>query len=390
MNNTESLSKICKDLMLKEPYYGLFLIMTEKQWSTEVPTAGVCKHNIGYKLLINSDFWNSLSYDHKFGVTKHEMLHIIFFHPLMSDTFLDKKLFNISADIEINQYIDDNCLPEGALKLDSFPGIVLPIKAGTRVYYDILSQNKDNETLTNLLDAMSSNELKSSDGLNNPLHDWKEFDQLNETDKRLLQKQTEYYVQEVANEINKSRGSLPSEIEQIIKNFEVYEQPKFNWKAYIRRFTGKSVKVYTKKLRRKFNKRFEENPGLKIKQKKHILVAVDTSGSVNVNELKEFFSEIHHLYKTGSDVTVVQCDASISNISPYKPSHEIKLHGRGGTSFEPVIEYYDANIKKYSCLIYFTDGEASAPPKPKGNILWVLSSISKENNNLPGSVIKLN
>ena len=55
MNNTESLSKICKDLMLKEPYYGLFLIMTEKQWSTEVPTAGVCKHNIGYKLLINSD-----------------------------------------------------------------------------------------------------------------------------------------------------------------------------------------------------------------------------------------------------------------------------------------------------------------------------------------------
>ncbi len=35
-------------------------------------------------------------------------------------------------------------------------------------------------------------------------------------------------------------------------------------------------------------KQFEDNPGLKIKQKQHILVAVDTSGSVSNDELKEF------------------------------------------------------------------------------------------------------
>ena len=85
LNRNESLSKVCKELMLKEPYYGLFLVMTEKQWTGEIPTAGVTKHNIGYKLLINPEFWDTLSMDHKMGLAKHEMLHLAFFHPLMKD-----------------------------------------------------------------------------------------------------------------------------------------------------------------------------------------------------------------------------------------------------------------------------------------------------------------
>ena len=376
--------------MLKEPYYGLFLVMTEKEWSEEIPTAGVAKHNINYKLRINPEFWDTLSLDHKIGLTKHEMLHLAFFHPLMRDSFLDAKLFNIAADMEINQYIEDQHLPEGGIKLDSFPGIVFPEKAGTRTYYDILSQNQDNQTLQNLTDAMGQGQPQSEDGLDNPNHDWEEFEGMSDAEKRLMQTQMEYQMKELAEEVKKSRGTVPGEIKELIKNFNVFEQPKFDWKGYIRRFIGRSVKVYTKKLRRKFNKRFEDNPGLKIKQKKHILVAVDTSGSVSTDELKEFFSEVHHMHKTGCDVTVVQCDTAISDIRPYKQSNEIALHGRGGTSFEPVIEYYDANQKKYTCLIYFTDGEAPAPAKPRGHILWVLSSRCSMNNKLPGQIIKLN
>lgn len=390
LSRNESLSKVCKELMLGEPYYGLFLVMTEKQWTDEIPTAGVAKHNINYKLLINPEFWDSLSLDHRIGLTKHEMLHLAFFHPLMKDSFQDHSLFNIAADLEINQYIDDKYLPEGGLKLNSFPGIVLPERAGTRAYYDILQQNQNNETLKNLMDAMSQGESQSKDGLNNPNHDWDEFEGMGDAEKRLLKTQMEYQMRELANEIKKSRGSLPGEIKQLIDNFTAFEEAKFDWRGYIRRFVGRSVKVYTKKLRRKFNKRFEDNPGLKIKQKKHILVAVDTSGSVSTDELKEFFSEVHHMHKTGSDITVVQCDTAISDIRPYKKSNKIELHGRGGTSFEPVIEYYDANQKNYTCLIYFTDGEAPAPAKPKGHILWVLSSRSSINNQLPGQIIKLN
>lgn len=70
----DSLAKTSKDLMLKEPYYGFFLIMLNKVWDNKrVPTAGVSKHNINYQLTINEDFWEGLSEDHRHGLLKHEL-----------------------------------------------------------------------------------------------------------------------------------------------------------------------------------------------------------------------------------------------------------------------------------------------------------------------------
>ena len=76
MDKQRSLSKISKELMLKEPFYGFFLIMLNKLWSNKLSTAGVSKHNINFQLAINPEFWESLSDDHKMGLLKHELLHI--------------------------------------------------------------------------------------------------------------------------------------------------------------------------------------------------------------------------------------------------------------------------------------------------------------------------
>jgi predicted metal-dependent peptidase len=63
--------------------------------------------------------------------------------------------------------------------------------------------------------------------------------------------------------------------------------------------------------------------------------------------------------------------------------------GRGGTEFDPVLNYFNENIRVYTSLVYFTDGECNAHVKPKGNVLWVLSERSSMNEDLPGKVIKL-
>lgn len=71
---SEQLAKASKDLMLKEPFYGLFLIMLNKQWNnTVVPTAGVAKNGIGYQLFLNEKFWDSLVEPQKKGLLKHEL-----------------------------------------------------------------------------------------------------------------------------------------------------------------------------------------------------------------------------------------------------------------------------------------------------------------------------
>jgi predicted metal-dependent peptidase len=113
MNNAESLSRATKELMLKEPFYGLFLIMLNKVWRTDLDTAGVSKHGINQQLAINPDFWENLSSEYRVGILKHELLHIAFHHLSLRDKYKDHRLFNIAADLEINQYIDRSYLPGG-------------------------------------------------------------------------------------------------------------------------------------------------------------------------------------------------------------------------------------------------------------------------------------
>ena len=79
----------------------------------------------------------------------------------------------------------------------------------------------------------------------------------------------------------------------------------------------------------------------------------------------------------------------IKSILPYKGGTDLKVSGRGGTEFDPVLEYFNANLKKYTSLVYFTDGECSYSVRPKANTLWVLSERSYMNEELPGKVIKL-
>jgi predicted metal-dependent peptidase len=391
MDKQQSLSKIGKELMLKEPYYGFFLIMLNKLWDARrVPTAGVSKNGINYQLAINPEFWESLSDEHRLGLLKHELLHIAFGHLTTFFKFSDKKLANVAMDMEINQYISKEWLPEGGIEIENYADLNLDTKAGCRYYYDKLKEFKDqkdqkgtcgNDAMDELLDNIESGNI--------PDHStWEEFEDLSEAEQKLIEKQLQKVLSDAKEQTIKKRGTIPGEIDGVIIIEEVVK-PKFNWRGYIRRFTGVSTKVFTKKIRRKENRRFSDNPGLKVKMRQHMLLAIDTSGSVSDNELKEFMSEIYHIYKCGVDITVVQCDTQIKSIEPYKGKFEMNIQGRGGTEFDPVLEYFNANLQKYTSLVYFTDGECGYSVKPRGNTLWVLSEQSYMNDGLPGKVIKL-
>jgi predicted metal-dependent peptidase len=229
-------------------------------------------------------------------------------------------------------------------------------------------------------------QIENGDG---PDHStWEEFENLSEAEQKLIEKQLQKLLSDAKEQTIKKRGNVPGEIAGLIEIEEI-TPAKFNWRGYIRRFTGISTKVFTKKIRRKENRRFSDNPGLKIKMRQHMLLAIDTSGSVSNTELMEFMNEINHIYKAGVDITIIQCDTRIRSIEPYKGGNEIEVHGRGGTEFDPVLEYYNGNLKKYTSLVYFTDGECYTSVTPRGNILWVLSEQSHMNESLPGKVIKL-
>lgn len=395
-SNVESLAKASKELMLKEPFYGLLLIALNKKWNDKlVPTAGVCLRKINYELMINPDFWESLEPIQKVGILKHELLHIAFFHLVNYDKYKHKDILNMAMDIEINQYIDRSWLPEKGCFLENFEHLNLEPKKGTVYYYEKLMEAKEaqDQIMQMIMDALAAGEdsveLPNGDTVKIQKHNWEEVAQMDEATQKLIESQTKHIVLQVAEQVEKSKGTIPGEFAELIKKLQEVEPAKFDWKGYMRRFAGKSVKTYTKKSRRKYNKRLPDFPGLKIKKQKHILAAIDTSGSVSTKELKEFLNELYHLKKTGSDVTLIQCDTAISHVGPFDPKQDLHIHGRGGTSFQPVIDYYNEHMNEFSCMFYFTDGEAPAPENAKGNILWVISSISAMNDDLPGHIIKL-
>jgi len=437
MSRADTLSKTSKDLMMKEPYYGFFLILLNKLWNARVPTAGVSKQGINYQLVINPTFWEELSEEHRLGLLKHELLHIAFGHLGIFFKFADRKLANIAMDMEINQYIDNSWLPGGnytkeevnaikeeviieiaaarerdapieeikaiaskipfrGIMIDDYEELNLDTRAGCRYYYDMLKEAKEekdkngtsgSDAFDKLCDQMEG-DGDASEGNGLPDHStWEEFENLPEAEQKLIEKQTQRLLSNAKEQTLKKQGHVPGEMDALIK-LDALVPPKFNWKGYIRRFTGVSTKICTKKIRRKENKRYDGNPGLKIKMKQKMLLAIDTSGSVSDSELKEFMNEIHHIYKAGVDITIVQCDTQITSVKDYKGKFELEVSGRGGTEFDPVLEYFMEN-RQFTSLIYFTDGECSTSMKPSGKILWVLSERSNLNESLPGQVIKL-
>ena len=417
-NIHSEIAKYSKTLMFKEPFYGLFLIGLNKKLNKSISTACVCKENINTSLMINPEFWSKQDEQTKVAILKHELLHIAFHHLSQLDSYGNKELLNIAADIEINQFIEKEWKGKTweGLEIDKkpFKELNLPKKAGTRVYYDLLQQeiqNNPNGNIANMVNALQGNISMpgisgSGDGTEITItlddgstmtvpctHEmWKEFEGMSEADKKLLGKQIDHQLKEIAEQINKSRGTIPSEIADYINGlFEIVE-PVIDWKAYLRRFNGMATKIYTKKTRRKLNKRFVGNPALKIKQRKNTLVAIDTSGSVGAKDLQEFFNEIHHIYKTGTEIDIIECDAAIQRVYKYdgKQKEKIDVKGRGGTDFEPVMVYLNEHKHKYQNIIYLTDGECPAPKtKPVRPILWVISENGTSTYNLPGAKVQI-
>lgn len=359
------LIKACKQLVVKDSFYGLFLLSLNKYYSKDDATVWVARNGINYELCVNPDFWNTLTDDEQLGVLKHELLHIAFKHLLMQESFNDKEVFNIAADAEVNQYID--VLPKDAIDIKDIDPM-LPPKAGTKYYYEYLYKDKKD----------------SSGGPKNHNH-WKDFSDLSDAEKTLINNQTDHIVKQVATQVIKSRGTIPSELKAYVDKLFKIKPSIFNWKAYFRRLLGFAIDVFVKKTHRKVSKRFEGAAGIKLKHKHDILVAIDTSGSVSTKELKDFISEIYHIWKAGAGVDVIECDARIHRIYPFKGTFDGTFTGRGDTDFKPVIDYYNQCRKQYSTLVFFTDGYAPTDTfKVMKQMIWVITSNGNRNNHYPG------
>ena len=111
-----------------------------------------------------------------------------------------------------------------------------------------------------------------------------------------------------------------------------------------------------------------------------VIAAIDTSGSISDDELREFVSELDALKgQVRARVTLVACDNKLSGQSPweFEPWDAMSLprdvEGGGGTDFRPVFDWVEHENRSPNMLVYFTDAEGDFPrTAPNYPVVWLV------------------
>ena len=378
------LERAYKKVLIENSFYGIFLLGFSKIVDESVETACVRRKGINCELVINPKYWETQDDTQQINLLLHEVHHIVFQHMFMWDSFPNKQVLGLAADCEVNSYLSN---------LDNtwiVPSLwQLPDKQGTKFYYEnILKQGSPQQQSGGSGNSNNSQNNNSDLKTKDDHSQWKkDFQDCSDAEKQLIQNQINQQIKSAAEQTIKMRGTIPAELQDIVNDLLKVKPRIFDWKAYFRRMLGSIYDINLKKTRRKESIRFPGSAGIKHKKKVSILVAVDTSGSVNKRELKDFFSEITHIYKAGARITILECDSKISANYEYTGKWDGTVHGRGGTDFKPVIDYYRKNIKDYAALIYFTDGECSIPDNVPRDTIWVITSAGDHEKTYPGRTL---
>ena len=326
----------------------------------------------GTSIFYNEEFTDALTEPQLDGVKVHEALHRVLKHHLRMGK-RDHQLWNIACDYAINPIIlaSDLVLPDGALVDARFKDM-----SAEKIYDILQSESKDKPQDGNGNSGNGSSQPQAQAWGNVDAPQGMSEDQVKQQE-ATIDAQTMMAVSSI-----KNRGEIPSSIKDIIK---AMERSQIDWVDVLRRFVGGDQPQdysYRRPNRRQWYLNEVITPTSNMVGCGHVVVAIDTSGSVSNKELSYFLGELNEITKKcGADsVTVIQCDADIQDVKRYEKGEDIEkfsVVGRGGTCVMPVFNYIDKENIKVDNFIYFTDmGIFDYPKSDVGYpILWVSSDI---------------
>ncbi|MEA3497877.1 MAG: VWA-like domain-containing protein [Campylobacterota bacterium] len=193
-------------------------------------------------------------------------------------------------------------------------------------------------------------------------------------------------------QINKAKlqGDLPLGIELLVPRLN---KNKISWRDELFTVIENSVKFdYTLFPP---NKRYISQgialpalSGTKVK----LVIAIDSSGSINNELLSLFLSETESILNQfeNFEIDLLIADAKVHQHHILYPGDELEysVKGGGGTNFDETFQYIYENINDVTLMLYFTDGLGKFPiDEPSYDIVWVMPN---EGQTVPfGRVIEL-
>lgn len=411
--------KIVKD----NTFIGALLQEMTFRFTHEIPSAAIgfdektCKYN----LYFNLEWFHKLSKDERVGVLEHEILHFLHEHIFrwsrMGLKKEDHPMWNLAADMSINQYI--NVLPKGCVDVKDWKqadGTPFPKYKSMEEYHKLIMDNRegDNTKGKDLVDAQG-NPLKDSKG--NPIvdkdgkpfkngdgtpmkgtgnegankelldkyqpmdeHQWNE---LSDEEKERMLREAQKLIERTIEKTQYGHSLVPGMVKDLLKNIQDALQ-KLNYKAILQSAIKKTVMGQDRNPSWKRPNRRYGNvaPGTTLSPTPKVFFYHDTSGSMSYKEVNSNMALMEEFLKAGSkDCRMMLWHTELYYDKKYKlrksklTQQEVQA---GGTDPRSALDH----IKKHSpeLAIIFTDGYYDRAPDDKYpcDIIWIITKDGNE------------
>ena len=367
MNDTQlaavkmRLSKAKTSLILEHPFVGSVAMNMPFIFDSSIPTAATN----GKRVLFNPWFCNELTDEELKFLVAHECLH-----PMLEHNFRrgerDARKWNQAADYVINKLLTDDGIgkmPECGLLSDAIYDEGGGISDGI---YNILPDEPNGGNGGSGYTGSGLDECEDGEG----------------TPAEQQQQAAEWKVKVAqAAQAAKMCGKLSANMERLVD--EVLN-PKVDWREVLQRFVTK-CKDDTRTWARP-NRRFIAQglyvPSVSGEALGELVVAIDCSGSIGVEELNQFAAEvvtIHEDHKP-TKIHVVYFDSEVSHHDEYTKDDTVEIvgHGGGGTAFSPIFEFVaEKNIEPIACVVLTDLYCSDFGDEPEYPTLWVTNGATE-------------
>ena len=358
MNEERKLAKV-KIALMRNPKFAFWqgILMVGKTSIVDgLPTAATN----GRDEMYGREFVAKLGEKELAFVILHEAMHKCYRHlttwrKLWED---EPMLANAAMDYVINLELADMAKATGVLAFPMIDGKQLGLLdekyrgMNTKQVYDLLKKQCQG----------GGGGSGSEEGFDD--HDWEGAGKLSDEEQEVLGKEVDRAIRQgilAEKRAGAGGGNRSLELGDLLS-------PQVNWREVLREYVKSICSGKDASSWRKVNRRFLSSdtymPTLVSERVGHLVVAVDTSGSIGGHELSNFLSEVKSIAEevTPDKVDLLYWDGEVAGHEEYDSStvasivDSTKPRGGGGTSPSCVSRYLKDKGIKPECVIMLTDG----------------------------------
>ena len=291
----------------------------------------------------------------------HEVLHCVYDHfGRRGDR--NPQLWNIANDFCVNADLKRHRVGEFITSVPCLYDSKYDGKSSEEIY-DELYENAEKISMDDLLDRMIDEHMDGAgdnDGEGDQDKNKKGRPRMSDEERARVRDEIKEAMLSAAQTCD--AGNLPAGVKRMIQQLT---EPRMNWRELLRMQLESTIKSDYTWLRssRKGWHVDAVMPGMKTTDAIDIAVAIDMSGSISIEQGRDFLTEVQGIMEAFDSYRIhVFCfDTEIYNPQQYDSDNlediaEYEVHGGGGTDFDCIFEYLKSNDIEPKKLVVFTDG----------------------------------